>query len=145
MSLSGNKPTEIATYQILLELVQLLAALQSDPKALEKAAKNAYGLADAEQAKADEARKDIAKYQDLINQNDRQKQEISNQLADLEKQKTAFQTQVTSLSTQKADLAQKEADFSETKRNILALADETKTLNARLDKRSADLDKKEDQ
>lgn len=55
-----NEKSEIGAFQVMLEMATLLEKLQKDPKALEKAAKEAYALSDAEQEKAAAAKALIA-------------------------------------------------------------------------------------
>lgn len=144
MSLSGNKIIDITTAQLLLEIAQSLATLQSDPDALDKAAKAAYALPDAEQAKAIEARAQIAKYQDFINQNDRQKQDIQTSLAEIAKKEANLEAQERKIANQKIDFNSTVAAFESTKQDILALDQSNKAKEKSYDQRKADLDRRED-
>lgn len=60
--------TDISTFQIILTFAQKLEQLISDPKALDKAAKAAFALSDAEEAKAATVKKDLADNGKLISE-----------------------------------------------------------------------------
>lgn len=145
MGLSKTDQPDITTYQLLIEIAQGLATLQSDPKALEDAAKRAYALPDAEQAKALKAREDIARYESFINQNERQKQEIVQGLADISKQKANLEAQERKIASSKIALNNDVSAFEQTKKDTLALADDIKAREKSYDDRMAALARKEDQ
>lgn len=112
MGLSRNTENkgDISVFQLLLELAQGIQKLTSDPKALEKAAKDAYALSDNEEKKAIEARSLISEYVLLLEKNAEQKEELDAQLKQI-KQETIKQEQI-------RQLCQKEALDLEAKKSV---------------------------
>lgn len=66
MSFSNNAEEKIKGVQVLIEFAALVKPFFEDPKIMEKWAKEAYALPQAEAAQADEARGKIAEYRSLI-------------------------------------------------------------------------------
>lgn len=66
MLTSTQRPVEIGTYQVLLEIIKALRELQNNPKALEESAKAAYDIPEEIKQKASQAKIDIANYQEAI-------------------------------------------------------------------------------
>jgi len=65
MSLSRDANPSIGTLQVLLDIAQSLQIL-TNPKALKKAAEDAYALPEQEKKQAESARKDIKKNQEVL-------------------------------------------------------------------------------
>jgi len=66
MGLSNSPKEVLTTAQVILELATVLKEITSNPKVFEKLAKDAYGLPEAEIAKAEEARASISEYTALV-------------------------------------------------------------------------------
>lgn len=104
---------EISSFQLLLTIAQGIDALVSDPKALEKAAKESFALSDAEEAKAIQAKQDIAKNEALLSEQRKKQNELDASIADLEKKKSGIQQTLDDIKKEQARLAKKDSDLGD--------------------------------
>ena len=98
MGLSSNNAREtVTTNQVLLTIAQGLKSLMDDPKALEKAAKEAYALPEAEEKKAAQAKEIIAKMEGLIAEQKRRQDDLDAQESELDDRERKLKETVDSI------------------------------------------------
>src|SRR5690348_7890965 len=100
----------ISTYQLLLDIAQNLSTLIKDPKALSKAAEDAYALDEAYEQKAKDAYADIAKA-DAAKQEAIKQQEIAaNIIAEANKAKADASKLIDSINAERKRLSDRDAE-----------------------------------
>lgn len=131
MSLSSENPKEIIDTVLLLG--DVLTAVKALPN-IEEIAKKAYAITEKEQAKAEEARQNIATYQATIAEAkkqqalleqanadlDRKKEEIAGGLKAIDDKTRAMNTKEITLNKREGDLTQRENDLAKGKEELLA-------------------------
>lgn len=134
MGLSNNAAEQISTTQVLIKLVEAIQNL--DKKSIEQLSKDAYALPEWEQKKAEEARADIAKNQNLVAEYKDLLKEIEGQQDDIDKRAKEVKEAVSKLEQRKTAV--------ETQENLAnAKVKEQAKLGETLDARTKDLDKRE--
>lgn len=139
----------IVTYQVLFEVAKMLKDLQSDPKALDKAAKESYQLGKVEAERAARARLDITTNNELLKQLDVNSTKLKLEYAafetvkqDFEKLKDKHATELKlaqqNLDGQRAAHAENADDL---KKRLKALTDKEEILEADLAAREQELKK----
>lgn len=118
MGLSRIDEPLVTTYQVIIELARGLKALADDPKALEKAAKDAYALPEEEQRKADEARQKIAEYTTLLSQNKTKIAEYESLIKHNDEQIDYLEQQQKSLKDQQDKLTATEVSIDKKTRSL---------------------------
>lgn len=126
MALTNDKPKEaINIYQLLYIIAQGLDDLTSDPDALKKGVEAAYGLPEAEQKKAEEARASIAAYESLIAENKTQQSVLEKTAKELDAKKAQNDAVLLSISNANQEADKKKKDLDE---QLANLNQQTKTL-----------------
>lgn len=112
MGLSNNQKEVVSTYQLLLDISQHIGILASDPKALEKQILLAYSLPEKEQKKADEARANIAKNEQILESQRKSLADLDKSLAELNTKQLEIDGILKEISVKNSDLRKREDALS---------------------------------
>lgn len=151
MGLSNEqKRDSITPLQVMLEIANALKTLTKGD--LEKAIKTAYELPESEQKKADSARADIAKNQELLDGCIKKTQEISDSIQVLNGKQATIDQQLTLISNSRSDLQDTRLELEKQKKDLMQISDDLSkreetltTNNSKLAQFKIDLDNRESQ
>lgn len=141
MSLSNNpSPKEVVTtYQALLDMAIGLKALSANPN-LEQLAKDAYSLSESEQARADAARADIQKNQDLIAQQKQLAADLVDEQDNLDLRTTQINDALAVIESKNADLSKRESALKSSASDLSSRENDLSKAQNKLDQDQAKLD-----
>lgn len=142
MGLSGeSKKENVSTYQLLLEIARDLNTLAKDPKELEKTINESYKLTDAEDAKAQEALKNIEKNQKLVAQNNAILTDTKDQVESLKRLQKESDETLGEISRIQAELNKRDNALKSERQEFSILQSKLEADRAALKEAQDDLDK----
>lgn len=120
MSLTRKPNVTVSSYQAIIEMLECMKQLISDPKTLEKISKDAYALPEREWELAQEARDNIGKYRSLVAEHDKKIAEIDELHADLDDKRIEVQSMLKSADDKNNKLALREKELARIEAENLA-------------------------
>lgn len=124
MSLSGlNSRETVTAYQLLLVIAEGIEELTKDPTILRKTIVEAYTLPEELQRKADEAKKVISDYQDLVSAQKSNIVEIESKLAAIEENKRSLDLMLVDINNKNLLLEKRDKKLKKEQEDFVAIKD----------------------